>query len=317
MQTLTFLSGIHSRSEELIDSTRAFDKAEIGASTLMAHYKRDTERLIGLEVEAQLDLICDGMLRWHDPLRLFVESINGIILGPYLRWFETNTFFRQPIVVGELGAKRCSPTKMFFVDLLPLNRESLVVLPGPYTLSRLSQDNYYRGLEELVLAYSQTLDHIIQKLLSKRKFGLILSEPCLAYESTRPDKKISATILEVIERIASKPSFCLIHTCFGDACKISDMLTSFSRPWIGIDLTQTPVDALPIFRGRKVAFGILDSFSPIVETSASLKRSIDLIKRVDFESIAFCPNTDLRYLPRQMSDSKMLSLRSLKEAMEN
>jgi 5-methyltetrahydropteroyltriglutamate--homocysteine methyltransferase len=317
VRTLAFLSGIHSRSEELIDSTKAFDRAEISDSRLEMCYREDTRKLIGLEVEAELDFICDGMLRWHDPLRPFIRSLEGVVPGPYYRWFETNTFFRKPIVKGELSIAGNSLEQLFFLDLLPSDKDSLVVLPGPYTLSRLSEDEYYGDVLSLVPAYAKTLDYTVRRLSSARKLGVVLSEPCLVYDGTRPDKKVLSVIVEEIEKIASNSSFCLVHTYFGDASKILNLLDSFSKPWIGVDLTETYVEALNAFHGKKVALGILDSLSPIVETPSSLKRLFEKVKKIDFASIAFCPNTDLRYLPREISDNKIRSLKLLKKMVED
>ena len=313
---LTFLSGIHSRSEGLIDDTRTISESATTQAKLKKSYENDTKKLVHLELKANLDLISDGMLRWHDPLRLFLQYLDGVIPGPYYRWFETNTFFRKPVVESELSLKRKSVFDMFYLDLLPKEQQKLIILPGPYTLSILSDNFYYRKLEELIFAYSDVLVHVIRDISSSENINLMLLEPSLVYETTRPRNELFPLISEAIEKITLRVPFSVIHTFFGDVTPVLDLLTNLRRSWIGIDLTETSIAVLTDLKECKIALGIIDSSSPIVESPSLLRSYIRIIRKLELDSVALCPSTDLRYLPRQISDEKIFALKLLRKAIE-
>ena len=50
----------------------------------------------------KVDYYTDPLFNWQDIFRPLVASIDGISLGPLTRYFETNTFYRKPIV-NEVG----------------------------------------------------------------------------------------------------------------------------------------------------------------------------------------------------------------------
>ena len=45
---------------------------------------------------AGLDLVTDGQIRWQDPITYATTRLQGLEVGGLLRWFESNTYFRQP-----------------------------------------------------------------------------------------------------------------------------------------------------------------------------------------------------------------------------
>ena len=58
--------------------------------------ERDLAELVSVQQEAGLDLLADGMLRWQDIFRPFVEAAEGLATGALTRFLDTNTFYRAP-----------------------------------------------------------------------------------------------------------------------------------------------------------------------------------------------------------------------------
>ena len=73
-----------------------------------------------MQQEAGLDLLSDGMLRWHDHFRPLLHASNGIEPGPLTRFLDTNSFFRAP-----------QPSRAVPKLERPLDERFLAPLPGP------------------------------------------------------------------------------------------------------------------------------------------------------------------------------------------
>jgi len=116
--------------------------------------------------------------------------------------------------------------------------------------------------------------------------------------------------------VSSTTSQSIVYTFFGNALRVRNLLTSLNSQWIGIDVTETPIEILSYFKGYRVAIGIIDSLSSVVETPNLLKNYIRIIKKSGLKEVALCPNTDLRFLPRKIADRKISSLKVLRDAIE-
>ena len=314
MRIRSFLSGIHARSEELVDATRRHDKNDLSEEKLNDVFEKDTDKLINLQVSMGFDLISDGMLRWADSIRPILGCLDKVIIGPYTRWFETNTFYKRPIVIGEPVIKHEMVDRLFHHITIE-DRGQLFVLPGPYTLSKLSESNH-GGFEQTLFRYSSALTEIANRLRINNHSALMILEPALVYENLKPREYFFPRVIEALNMVSSTTSQSIVYTFFGNALRVRNLLTSLNSQWIGIDVTETPIEILSYFKGYRVAIGIIDSLSSVVETPNLLKNYIRIIKKSGLKEVALCPNTDLRFLPRKIADRKISSLKVLRDAIE-
>ena len=127
-----FAPGIYPRSEELVQATRDLDRGRTTQEAVDEQVDRDLQQLVAAQQDAGLDLLSDGMLRWQDLFRPFVEAADGLERGALTRFLDTNTFYRAPHAEG--GAPRLAePLGDGYVAPLPAER--LVTLPSPFALS--------------------------------------------------------------------------------------------------------------------------------------------------------------------------------------
>src|SRR5712692_872221 len=63
------LSGLHSRSEELIEVTMAYDRGQTDSSKTSNLLDRETLQIIDLQKRLGFEYLSDGALCWQDPLR--------------------------------------------------------------------------------------------------------------------------------------------------------------------------------------------------------------------------------------------------------
>ena len=94
----SWVSGIYPRSESLIEATRTYDK------DLKQLFKKEKIRSIKHQINNKCDYISDPLIDWDDNLRPFTDNIKGIERGALSRYYENNTFYRQPVIIGNISS---------------------------------------------------------------------------------------------------------------------------------------------------------------------------------------------------------------------
>src|SRR5213594_3130772 len=123
------LSGVHPRSEKLIELTRSYDRGQANWHEVSRLLDLETRQIIELQVKLGFEYLSDGSLAWQDPLRPLTRALEGVNSGTrYSRWFDTNTFYQKPVVTGEVSLRESKPDEFVRVDLLPRNANWKVVL---------------------------------------------------------------------------------------------------------------------------------------------------------------------------------------------
>lgn len=98
--------GIAPRSDELHLLGTAVEKGRAPFEDFEALRDQETAEWLAFQEASGVDIYENGKLHWQDRLRPIVESTTGFADGidqaPVTRWFATNTFYRQPTIVGDL-----------------------------------------------------------------------------------------------------------------------------------------------------------------------------------------------------------------------
>lgn len=305
------LSGLHPRSEELIDLTRFYDRGQANWAQVEARLKVETSQIIQLQDGLGFEYVTDGAISWQDPLRPLTRALRGVTTGTrYSRWFDTNTFYQKPIVTGKVSPDRFEPTLFLQTQLLPRNRKWKVSLPGPYTFSELSENKHYENTEGLVLDIARAEREIIQKLAEAGCSLVQLSEPCLVYRPYR-DEPLSHSetelALRALKLIGENGSTqLLVHTFFGDSTPLLPRLLELPVAGVGFDLYETDFSSLRLKTTKTLELGIVDARESRVEDSKWIVETADrLVKHVTGSDLVFSPNSDLKYLPREVADQKV------------
>src|SRR3989304_3339171 len=74
------------------------DRGEITPEELAQVEDEVTIEVIQEQVEAGLDLISDGQVRWEDDQTHIMRRLAGVEIGGLQRYLDTNTYYRQPEV---------------------------------------------------------------------------------------------------------------------------------------------------------------------------------------------------------------------------
>src|SRR3989304_5193821 len=91
------------RPARLRQAIARLDRGEITPEELARVQDEVTIEVIREQIEAGLDLIADGQVRWDDDQTYVARGLEGFDIGGLVRYFDTNTYYRQPPVPGPVG----------------------------------------------------------------------------------------------------------------------------------------------------------------------------------------------------------------------
>ena len=167
-----------STEEQLLRRTIAQrEKGEKTEADLSAAQDRMTELALREQIEAGLDVVTDGLIRWYDPVSHLAGKLAGVRITGLLRFFDTNFYFRQPAVHANIQRTKPLLVEEFLFARSKSSRPVKVVLTGPYTLARLSieeqsrtnggsgggsSDGFGRLLEEYTAALAEEIGALVQ-----------------------------------------------------------------------------------------------------------------------------------------------------------
>lgn len=318
-QTFT---GIYPRSKQLIKATRDYDRKRIDKKELEKAFKTDVKKLFFIQKKYGFNHYFDGMLYFQDIFRPFTESLRGLEVGALTRFFENNTFYKQPIITEKIENKKRFLHNYFYLDLFPKG-EKLAVLPGPFTFSVLSKNKFYKDDKQAMFDFAKALNKEA-KQLEKIGFTLfIFLEPSLTFLASR--KKIEKN--QVIEAaksltIASKgiKSETIAHTYFGDFSLIQNSISEAKLSGFGVDLTETNENNInyELFEDKAILLGIVDSRNTLIEPAKQIIATTKKIQeKTSLKKIFLSGNTCLEHLPLPFAEKKIKTIsKAIKELEE-
>src|SRR5206468_2703105 len=143
--------GETSEEQALRRGIARLDRGEIVEAELQA-IERDTVRQVLREQnEIGIDLVTDGQISWYDSQSHFAGKLVSVETNGLVRYFDTNTYYRQPVVRGAVAWK--GPVLADDWKFAQANSKVPVkaVLTGPVTLASLALDKHYRSKKALAL----------------------------------------------------------------------------------------------------------------------------------------------------------------------
>jgi 5-methyltetrahydropteroyltriglutamate--homocysteine methyltransferase len=312
------LTGQFPRSEALVEATRAAVRGKISPSDLEAAFHGDLAALVRLQSDAGLGYFVDGQLNWQDLFRPFSVLFTGIKPGALARWFDNNTFYRKPIMVGKVGFSNVDLNHYFRSNLLPASASKKAILPGPFTFAVMSEGGTYGSFAELVGDIAHELRETVAEL-QKVGYGYFqFDEPSLcAKNRTGNELDIARHAFEVCAQgIGAKTA---VQTYFGDAGPVIDALLDCPVDCIGLDFYATSIDTLREHSFTKeLACGCIDARNSLLESPEDLLQFLIRVREdLEPKSLSICPNSDLAFLPYPIAEKKVRLLSEIKKKMES
>lgn len=309
------VSGVLPRPQWLINETRKFDRHRITEETLEAGFRKSAKEVIKAQEDCGLTYVNDGFLKQQDLLRPFTRKIRNVKAGQLYRWFDNNTFYRKPLIVGKLGGT--PPLTESFLDLLQGKRLK-AILPAPYTFCKLSRNEFYEDEEKLLFDFAELLQGEIKYLQEKGYEYIQLSDPALVFHKTTPEKGELRTIEEAVElAVEGTNARTCLQTFFGDVSPILSELLDWRVDDIGVDLYASDFETIKEHSFDKgVSVGLVNARNTLDENPAELVDiCMELLSYSTPERLNISTNCDLDFLTWEISKSKMATVTTVEREL--
>jgi 5-methyltetrahydropteroyltriglutamate--homocysteine methyltransferase len=279
-----------------------------------------TAEAIHRQEMAGIDIVSDGEIRRESYFNRFANALGGIdIDNPAEVEGRNGTRQIVPRVVGEI--RRSRPVQVHDVQhMRRLTRKPIkITMPGPFTMMRLAEDEYYGGDKHaLLMAYARVVNEEARDLKAAGADVIQLDEPFVESFVEDAAKWAVEGIDRALEGIAGTT---VVHVCFGyghyvkvdkpnrytflaplDACSATQISIEAAQP----RLDPAMLDVLP---SKQIMYGVLDLKDRTVETPEAVAERIrQALKHVPPERLVVAPDCGMKYLPRDVAYGKLAAM---------
>ena len=320
---LTTVIGNHPKLSPTSDGPnlrRTISQMDTGAATReqLEQVVRDvTTDVIHEQVEAGIDLPTDGQIAWEDGQTPFARGLKGFEINGLIRYFDTNTYYRQPIAQGKVEWTGPISVDWYKFASEQSPRPVKAVITGPYSLAVLSQLGCYDDLASLVMDLAHALNKEAHALQEAGAPFIQFNEPCIL--AAKQDIGLLEQASQVLTQgLTTKTGIC---TYFKDITGIERQFFGLPFQVFGLDFVMGSknYDLLQhIPDGRELAAGIMDARNTKMETADQLVDSVRRISQnVPLDNLYVCPSAGLEFLPRVTAKEKLVRLvEGAKQAQE-
>lgn len=283
-------------------------KGQIDEAGLRQVEEEVTVEALQDQITAGIDLVTDGQIRWEDGQTYFARRLRGFSIHGLQRYFDTNVYFRQPVVEGEVGWTDPIVVEDFKFARAHSTKPVKAVVTGPLTLAALSQNSHYPSFRELTLAIARALNHELLALTAAGAEVIQVDEPALCQR--KQDYPIFADAVRLLTAgVGAKK---VLATYFGDISGLYPQLLELPFEVLALDfvagyrnwdvLRQAPFT-------KELGFGILDGRNTRIEPVDEIVSAIERISKVvPPERLQISPSAGLEFLPRRAATKKLQRL---------
>jgi 5-methyltetrahydropteroyltriglutamate--homocysteine methyltransferase len=323
----TSLVGSYPQPEWLIDRARlskqvprvrADDLWLISPDKLEAAQDDATILAIHDQERAGLDIITDGEQRRESYSNRFATALDGVdVNNPGSTINRSGRPIPVPRVVGPI--RRRHPVELRDLQVLRANtpRAIKATVPGPFTMSKQAQDDYYKDEEALALAYADALNAEIKDLFAAGADVVQIDEPWM---QQHPDKARQYGLKALDRALVGVNGTVAVHLCFGYAAVVHDKPSGYSflpelegskAQQISIEAAQPKLD-LAVLRdlpSKTIILGVIDLSTMEAETPQVVATRIRrALAYVPADRVVVAPDCGMKYLPRTVAFAKMKAM---------
>src|SRR6266446_1403916 len=172
---------------------------------------RDQER-------AGIDIVSDGEMRRESYFNRFATALDGIDLdNPGTVISRTGKPALVPRVIGRV--RRLRPVNVRDVQFLRAHtdRQIKITVPGPFTMTKLAQNEYYASDAELAMDYAAAVNAEIRDLFAAGADVVQIDEPYMQAHPAEARSYGLEALNAALDRVTGRTA---VHVCFGYAAII-------------------------------------------------------------------------------------------------
>lgn len=301
--------------QRLRDARGSLDRGELPEEKYFDVQNGVIRDALSAQSRAGLDRVSGGQISWHDPVSHLMAGLEGIRSGGLLRYFDTNTYFRQPQVTGPISAKGPLAADEFRFARAISPRPVTATLTGPLTLSRLSlPGGPYPGANELMKALIPVIAGEVGALAGAGAGDIIIEEHCLL----REPKSISLLedSLEVLGGRKGSARLWL-RLSFGDITPLYAQLQKLPVDGLMLDFTYSPGLADAVASSGSdlpLGLGLVDARDIRLESPIKTARIAErLIRRIHGGEAWITASNGMDFLPRSRAIEKLELLARIRD----
>ncbi len=285
-----------------------FDKGSLTKDQLEMVSRQVTQECLAEQELAGIDLVTDGQMRWQDEVTYLMGGLAGVQLNGLVRFFDTNTYYRTPIIEGRLAYRKPALTSDYVLAKENSKREVKAVLTGAYTLGRLCSNKFYpEGGEEIYFDIAKTLNQEIRSLVEAGARHVQINEPYITYSQDWQAKDLVLGLFDkAFEGIHAKK---WLVTYLGDHEAIGEF--SQRADFVGLDFVEGKrnlqlLKQANLRQGCGLCLGLVNARNTNTEKFGDVREIIGAaMAKAGGENVYLSPNTGLDYLPREKAQAKM------------
>jgi 5-methyltetrahydropteroyltriglutamate--homocysteine methyltransferase len=291
-----------------------FEQGKRTGAELKETERELTSEVIALQAKAGLELVTDGQIGWYDPISHFLGKAEGVEVGGLSRFFDTNFYYRQPIIVERVKWKAPIVLDEFLfarsVSPLPVKP----VVTGAYTLGRLSVDRHYNDFPQLVEDIAQVIAREVELLAQQGAEVIQIDEPAIA--TNREDILLLRKELDLIAKDKGSARLAL-YTYFGDTAGIYQELQSLPIDILGLDFTYSPklAEVIASVENKKVlGLGLIDGRNTKMESEQDILPVLrQIMPAIGAGDCYLNPSCGLEYLTWERAFHKLENMKRLRD----
>jgi 5-methyltetrahydropteroyltriglutamate--homocysteine methyltransferase len=297
----------------------ARERGEIDMAEFTLIERTQIDEVIHEQEQAGVDVVTDGQIRWYDPISHLMAALDGVRINGLLRYFDTNFYFRQPVVTAAIRRRGPILRDDFTRACRAARRRVKPVLPGPYTLARLSVigSAAYGSVPALAHALSEVMTAEVRDLAAAGAEYIQIEEPAILLHGE--DIRLLRQLLEPLWTARGTAQL-VIATYFGDAEPLYAQLHSLPADVIALDFTYSSnlMDLVAASGASKVlGLGLVDGRNTRLERPETVAHQIEaLLKRYTFDTIHVLPSCGLEHLPRNSARAKLALLANARRLVQ-
>jgi 5-methyltetrahydropteroyltriglutamate--homocysteine methyltransferase len=282
------------------------EKEEISKEDFGKVQEQVVKEVIQEQAKAGLELVTDGLIRWYDPISHFARGL-GCGVNGLLRFFDTNFYFRQPIVSGRVSWKEPTVVREFVFAKKSSSGPIKAVVTGPYTLAKLSINRSGADFKTLVGEFAKAIAQEIKELSKNGAKIIQLEEPSIL--KNPGDFDVFRTAVETVTSEKENAEIDL-YTYFGDAAPIYSKLMRLPVDGLGFDFTYSPRLTDVIARlgcSKNLGLGLVDGRNTKLESEEGVLKVLKrILPTVGSERVYLNPSCGVgEYLPREVAFKKL------------
>ncbi len=272
---------------------------------------RDQER-------AGLDIVTDGEQRRESYSNRFATALDGIdIENPGTVINRNGRSIPVPRIVGPIRRRHAVELRDLKMLRANTGRAVKATLPGPFTMGRQAQDDYYKDEEAVALAYAEAVNAEVKDMFAAGADVVQIDEPWM---QQHPDKARRYGLKALDRALDGITGTVAVHLCFGYAAVVHDKPSGYSflpelegskARQVSIEAAQPRLDlaVLKELPSKTIILGVIDLSDMTIETPQTVAERIRrALRQVPADRLVIAPDCGMKYLPRAVAFGKMAAM---------